>query len=699
MLTIGIVTDNCARYLRTALQSIANQNLDYPFEIILVDNASIDQTHRVIEECLKEMQLKATVYLLTAKRNHEDLFRYILQHSHGEFVFHLNGWDYLLARHALQSMCRVLTACTNYSAVCGRTTVVNRNGVPLPGTPFGEVYHTGGDYMLRHFAQWLSPGAPHAVLYRRAAMQKDSAEFDALGQYEIPWDKRFYWHLLQSGRIKVMAEAFYAHRDCDAQVADYMYSHGTKPYLETYRAILQMQKATRSVYQRPLCFDPARQRVWTDLCRAFVATPTPALRRAYREMYRKSPDKGQYRYIYRKLVYRRRHAAAPAYPAAGRAMPACADWQPNAKGGADKSRPMVSVGMTVYNQEEYVGRAIESILAQEVNFRYELVIAEDCSTDRSREIVQAYAARYPHIIKLVLQEHNVGLKEQSRQLRRICCGKYRTHLEGDDYWLTTDRLQKQVDFLEQHPDYIAVTGRIKTVDENGEECPFPYGDINSIYSFDKEYTLRHFERWLLPSHTGALLYRNVFYDLPEDVRTIYESTDVAGDRKTALFLVMQGRVHCLGDYISVRRIVDTPTNFTAVNRSAHPYSMIYDWMGKLEQFAMDLCGVRIDLADAKEQQWLYATHYFFKNPNRVSLYHVRRIYKLSTEKSLYRQLLRHKVHTAIRRANRELGVGGVIAKALRIGSRMVGNVLFRKGTTQPKDTSSILIGHANKQGD
>ena len=356
---------------------------------------------------------------------------------------------------------------------------------------------------------------------------------------------------------------------------------------------------------------------------------------------------------------------------------------------------MVSVGMTVYNQEDYVAKAIESVLAQEVNFEYELVIAEDCSTDRSREIVMDYAARYPNIIKLVLQETNVGLKEQSRQLRKICRGKYRTHLEGDDYWLTTTRLQKQVDFLEAHPDVIAVTGKIKTVDQNNEECPFPYGDINTIYSFAPEYTLAHFENWLLPSHTGALLYRNVYYNLDDKQREMYETPDIAGDRKTALFLTMQGRVHCLQEYISVRRIVQSETNFTAVNRSARPYSMIYGWMCKLEQFAMDLCGVKIDLSKVKEQQWIYAAHYFFKNPSKISLYHVQKILAMSDEKCLYIRVLRYKVKEKIRTAIRDLGFFFMVAKAIKLLFKMINNVLFKKAR-QPKDTSSVLIGHAKK---
>lgn len=303
-----------------------------------------------------------------------------------------------------------------------------------------------------------------------------------------------------------------------------------------------------------------------------------------------------------------------------------------------ETRPLVSIGMTVYNQERYVARAIESILMQKVNFSYEIVIAEDCSTDRSREIVIDYASRFPDIIRLILQEKNVGLRMQSICLKRECRGIYRGQLEGDDYWLTDNKLQKQVDFLEANPDYIAVSGRIRCVNKRNQLCKFPYGELTSIYQFNEEYTIQDFENWLLPSHTGALLYRNVFYRCDPEFLEAYEAVDVMGDRKTALMLVAQGRIRILPETISVRRIdLDSTSNFTSNSVKEKPYATICRWMDCLERMAEDLFGLKINLQGEKRKQWGWALKNLARFPTKKNLDGVVKIFLMSREKSRYMQ--------------------------------------------------------------
>ncbi len=113
----------------------------------------------------------------------------------------------------------------------------------------------------------------------------------------------------------------------------------------------------------------------------------------------------------------------------------------------------VSVMMLAYNHERWIAQALDSAVAQEVNFSYEIVIGEDCSTDRTREIVKHYAERYPEKIRLLLPETNLGARENARQTAASCGGQYVAMLEGDDYWLSPHKLQKQVDFLDSHGDF------------------------------------------------------------------------------------------------------------------------------------------------------------------------------------------------------------------------------------------------------
>lgn len=114
---------------------------------------------------------------------------------------------------------------------------------------------------------------------------------------------------------------------------------------------------------------------------------------------------------------------------------------------------MVSVCMITYNQESYIAQAIEGILMQKTNFQFELVIGEDCSTDNTRLICKEYKKKHPDIIKLLLPKKNLGSNENFNQIIKMSLGKYLALCEGDDYWTDPYKLQKQVDFLECHPDY------------------------------------------------------------------------------------------------------------------------------------------------------------------------------------------------------------------------------------------------------
>jgi glycosyltransferase involved in cell wall biosynthesis len=125
----------------------------------------------------------------------------------------------------------------------------------------------------------------------------------------------------------------------------------------------------------------------------------------------------------------------------------------------------LSVAMITYNQERYIGQAIESVLAQSVNFDYEIVIGEDCSTDSTREIVMNFARGYPNCIVPLVRDHNLGGPRNLDATLASCRGQYVALLEGDDYWTSVDKLQKQVDFLDAHPDRALCCHRVKFVNE------------------------------------------------------------------------------------------------------------------------------------------------------------------------------------------------------------------------------------------
>ncbi|MDA8097998.1 MAG: glycosyltransferase [Nitrospiraceae bacterium] len=116
------------------------------------------------------------------------------------------------------------------------------------------------------------------------------------------------------------------------------------------------------------------------------------------------------------------------------------------------SEPLVSIKMITYNHGPYIAQAIEGVLQQRTTFPIELVIGEDCSTDGTREIVRAYEKQHPGIIRVITSDRNVGVQKNGYRTVKACTGKYLAFCEGDDYWHHPDKLQKQVDYLESHPE-------------------------------------------------------------------------------------------------------------------------------------------------------------------------------------------------------------------------------------------------------
>lgn len=145
--------------------------------------------------------------------------------------------------------------------------------------------------------------------------------------------------------------------------------------------------------------------------------------------------------------------------------------------------PLLSVVTITYNHAPYIAKCIEGVLMQKVNFPMEFIIADDCSTDETRSICEEYAAKYPGLIRLVFPKSNIGAVMNEQQAFLTAKGKYIATCEGDDYWTDPLKLQKQVDFLEAHPDYSVCFHRFKRINlsdgtEDGDGCDNLFANNN-----------------------------------------------------------------------------------------------------------------------------------------------------------------------------------------------------------------------------
>lgn len=127
----------------------------------------------------------------------------------------------------------------------------------------------------------------------------------------------------------------------------------------------------------------------------------------------------------------------------------------------------LSVCTITYNHERFLAQALDSALAQDTDFEFEIVVGEDCSKDRTREILASYAERFPGKIRPLLHESNLGINRNLAETLRACSGEYVALLEGDDFWTNPRKLQRQVEFLDAHRDFALCFHDVEILDDDG----------------------------------------------------------------------------------------------------------------------------------------------------------------------------------------------------------------------------------------
>lgn len=277
----------------------------------------------------------------------------------------------------------------------------------------------------------------------------------------------------------------------------------------------------------------------------------------------------------------------------------------------NSTKPMVSVLMLAYNHEKYIDKALDSVLMQKVDFDYNIVVAEDCSTDNTRKVLFEYKQKYPDKIKLILNEKNIGMHENVNIGYRECLGKYCAVCEGDDYWIDPYKLKKQVSFLENNKDYIACTHKVEVIDENDKvKENFNY----DIYCNDKEFTLKHASKGILPGQSATLVFRNIMSE-NQIIREEFEHCIANGDMKLSLLLVLNGKIYCFDEIMSrYRRVTDNGTSWNSITHKKNMTLYIFKSYKSLESMAFNLKQVKMDYKSIYVYQGLYSVKYLIKEP-------------------------------------------------------------------------------------
>lgn len=221
----------------------------------------------------------------------------------------------------------------------------------------------------------------------------------------------------------------------------------------------------------------------------------------------------------------------------------------------ENSEVKVSVWCLAYNHEKYIRKTLEGFVSQKTNFKFEVIINEDASTDSTADIIREYEEKYPDIIKPIYHEEN----EYSKRLNRIskhllprAKGKYVAFCEGDDYWCDDSKLQKQYDIMENDPELSICVHKVQCINEDGSLNSKCFQMDNGSQKISQE----QFAGMLLavngyPFHTSSFFVRKSVLSSPEHDKLFGKFN---GDVTILRSSLLSGKAYYIDEIYSHRRL-------------------------------------------------------------------------------------------------------------------------------------------------
>lgn len=217
--------------------------------------------------------------------------------------------------------------------------------------------------------------------------------------------------------------------------------------------------------------------------------------------------------------------------------------------------PVVSIQCITFNQERYIAQALDSFLMQETTFPFQVVVHDDASSDNTPNIIREYEAKYPLIIKPIYEVENQFSKHDGsleRVIEPCLKGEYVAFCEGDDYWIDSLKLQKQVDFLRSNLDYSMCFHRAKLkYEKDGLKCRLKCDDIENREYDPKEML----EKWIVPTASILMRRKCLDYEIKGPNRML------SGDIFIVLKSGAMGKIRGMSDCMSVYRVQENGVTY------------------------------------------------------------------------------------------------------------------------------------------
>lgn len=240
--------------------------------------------------------------------------------------------------------------------------------------------------------------------------------------------------------------------------------------------------------------------------------------------------------------------------------------------------PDVSIVCITYNHETYIGDALRSFLEQRQDgFRFEIIVADDASTDGTPEIVAQFCEPYPELMFPILRQHNVGIQRNLLDAMTKARGRYIALCEGDDYWIDSSKVVKQVRLLDADPSASLCFHPTRVTFAGNSESDSVWPKLDNAANFSVE-------RLIMANYipTNSVMYRNL-----GDYRSLVVGDVLPLDRLLHLMHAMSGRILFVDEVMSVYRRHpggvwwdgDGRTAFWS--RNAHRYMAMYENMARI----------------------------------------------------------------------------------------------------------------------
>ena len=256
---------------------------------------------------------------------------------------------------------------------------------------------------------------------------------------------------------------------------------------------------------------------------------------------------------------------------------------------------LVSICCLTYNHEKYIKKTLDGFVNQKTNFKYEVLIHDDASTDGTVDIIREYEEKYPEIIKPIYQTENQYSKKirisQTYQYPRAK-GKYIAMCEGDDYWCSENKLQEQFDIMEQNPNVSLCTHNVRKISETGEILPEILPGIDLCGYIKSEKFIEH----TIKNKNKSFQLSSYFFkksDVMEMIMSppLFCSSLPVGDLCIQWFLGLRGNVYHIGKEYSRYRVnsdfswskkisIDTDYRISFYNKMIEAHQLLDEYTNK-----------------------------------------------------------------------------------------------------------------------